>query len=484
MFLSLVLTSTMAQTTADALRYSRITFGGTARSMGMAGAFSALGADFSTLSTNPAGIGLYKRSEFTVSPSVFWAKTTSKYNGTFGEDSRSVFNLSNAGIVISNNLEISRHGTEWKNMQFAFGVNRLNDFNNQMVMNGENLDNSILTYYNELADGTNYQNIWDGANAFDIGPAFDTYLLDTLPGEVALYRNAMPAGGVWQKKMINQWGSTNEFLFSIGGNYNDKLYVGATFGIPYTRFFEESQYTENALADQVAYEDFQDMAVYNYLDARGTGFNFKFGLIYRAQDWLRISGAVHTPTYYKMRENYYSLTRSYFENGDQISSYSPDGYYEYKLNTPWRAIAGLAFIIKKIGIISADYEYADFGKAKFKTTSYSGAWDDYYDINNDINAYYAPTHNFHVGTEWRINNILLRGGYALYASPYQDDFNDGLRSSFTGGIGFRDKYYFVDVAYVYTQENEDYYLYDKKYVNPVMNEKISNSVVLTLGFKF
>ncbi|MDD2323034.1 MAG: hypothetical protein PHT77_09410, partial [Bacteroidales bacterium] len=61
----------VAQTAEDALRYSRITFGGTARSMAMAGAFGALGADFSTLSTNPAGIGVYNKSIVSFTPSVY-----------------------------------------------------------------------------------------------------------------------------------------------------------------------------------------------------------------------------------------------------------------------------------------------------------------------------------------------------------------------------------------------------------------------------
>ncbi len=54
----------LSQTSADALRYSRIDIGGTARYMGLSGAFGALGADFTTASTNPAGLGLYKSSEF------------------------------------------------------------------------------------------------------------------------------------------------------------------------------------------------------------------------------------------------------------------------------------------------------------------------------------------------------------------------------------------------------------------------------------
>jgi len=482
--LSLGYTTISAQTAVDALRNSQITFGGTARYMGMAGAFSAVGADFSTLSTNPAGIGLYKRSEFTISPSVYWAKTSSAYNGSYNEDSKSNFNLSNAGIVIVHDIARQKPGSDWKNMQFGFGVNRYNNFNNRMRIEGPNMDNSLLTAYNDYADGTNYTNLYTGQNAFDIGPAFDTYLLDTLPGETSQYRNAMPPDGVSQRKAMETRGSMNEFLFSIGGNYKDKLYIGATFGIPYTRYFEESVYTEDAMAEVVSYEEFRSFSVRNYLEARGAGFNFKFGLIYRVQDWLRISGAIHTPTWFGIHEEYNTRTDSYFDNGDSYYSKSPLGAYDYKLNTPWRAIGGLAFVIGKIGIISADYEYVDYGNAQFKSRNYYDSWDNFQDLNYDIREYYAKTGNIRVGTEWRINSIMLRGGYALYGSPYKDGFNDGERTSFTGGLGFRDKFYSFDIAYVYTKTNEDYYLYDKQYVNPAKNETVSNSIVATLGFRF
>ena len=40
---------------------------GTARYVGMGGAMEALGADLSTMSTNPAGIGLFRSSQIAVS---------------------------------------------------------------------------------------------------------------------------------------------------------------------------------------------------------------------------------------------------------------------------------------------------------------------------------------------------------------------------------------------------------------------------------
>ena len=57
----LIITSVcFAQNEEDALRYSNLHFGGTARYIGVSGAFGALGADISVLSVNPAGMARYK----------------------------------------------------------------------------------------------------------------------------------------------------------------------------------------------------------------------------------------------------------------------------------------------------------------------------------------------------------------------------------------------------------------------------------------
>ena len=59
-----------SQVVTDAVRYSLLDVGGTARSVGIGGAIGALGADFSVLSTNPAGAAAYRRSEFTFTPAL------------------------------------------------------------------------------------------------------------------------------------------------------------------------------------------------------------------------------------------------------------------------------------------------------------------------------------------------------------------------------------------------------------------------------
>ncbi|MEM9889206.1 MAG: hypothetical protein AAF849_25280, partial [Bacteroidota bacterium] len=58
-----------SQTAADALRYSQLNVSGSDRFIGVGGSMSALGTDYSILSTNPAGLAAYRKSEFVVTTS-------------------------------------------------------------------------------------------------------------------------------------------------------------------------------------------------------------------------------------------------------------------------------------------------------------------------------------------------------------------------------------------------------------------------------
>nr|HPG99937.1 hypothetical protein [Tenuifilaceae bacterium] len=62
-------TQLFSQTIEDGIRFSQTLNGGTARSISLGGAIGALGGDFTSLSINPAGLGVYKSGELTVTPS-------------------------------------------------------------------------------------------------------------------------------------------------------------------------------------------------------------------------------------------------------------------------------------------------------------------------------------------------------------------------------------------------------------------------------
>lgn len=464
-----------AQNDADALRYSMIGFGGTARYTSMGGAFGALGADFSTLSTNPAGIGAYRKNEITFTPSIYTGKTESTYNGTSSEDLRYNFNFSNVGMVCAfkkNNDD--KEG--WKSVNFGFGLNRYNNFHNRIDIEGPNASNSLMNVYLDNAQGKSPDNL----GSFDTQLAFYTYLIDTLSGGTTYYSN-VPLGGLQQRKSIETRGAMQEMVLTLGANYNNKLFIGGTFGFPHIRYNEVSSYSETDAADTLG--NFKSFTYDEDVTTTGSGFNFKFGLIYVPVDAdmlkVKIGAAVHTPTFYSMHENWSDRMSSKFDNGNSYSENSPTGDYNFQLTTPMRTIGSLAIQIGQYGTISADYEFVDYSEARLRAHDYK-----FFDENDNIQKKYTTANNLHFGAEAVLGLFSLRGGYAIYGSPYKSGINDGKKTVISGGFGIIDKGYFIDFAYAHSISDEDYYLYQYDVLNPASLEKTSDNFLITLGFRF
>jgi len=472
--------SISAQTSDDALRFSQNFYEGTARSMAMGGAFGALGADLSTSATNPAGMGLFRADYYSISPEINIRNTSSSYNSTLSTADKSVFNISNFGYVSAIRLG-PENGKSWKFMQFSFGMNRLNNFNSSLDMQGANSKNSKLDVYLENADGVNYEDIANDKNkayTFDLNPAWQLYLIDTIPGYQDWYYSPVPFGGTFQRERLFTKGSINEWYFSFSANYNNFLYLGATIGIDALRYSSSSSYSEYDAADTIPY--FKSWKFNQNLETRGTGINIKVGLIVQPVKWLRVGVAYHSPTwYFNMRDTWYTTTFANLEwTSGNVSS--PTGNYQYKLYTPMKFLADAGLIIANRGSISFEYEYLNYAKAKFKSSSYN-----YLTENGNIQKYFRSTNNFRIGTEWRFGITDVRAGYALYGSPYARKLNDGMRQSFSGGLGVRINRLAIDVAYVYSKMNKDYYFYGTKdiVVNPSKNTFQNHSVVLSFGYR-
>jgi len=468
----------LSQTSTDALRYSRIDIGGTARYMGLSGAFGALGADFTTASTNPAGLGLYKSSEFIITPAVHLGNVESTYKGTWASGQRSNFYLGNIGFVMASKRKSGGSG-----VTFATGLNRLNDFNHRYEMTGTNTNNSLLDTYVQAADGTNFLQIEQDPNgdyAFDLNLAWWSYLLDLAnPNTDNQYISPIPVGSKLQTKSIDTRGSMNEYVFSLGANIKDRLYLGMTLGIPFIRYYESSVYKESNIENS-------DLKYFNRiedLETRGSGFNFKLGFIYRPTDWFRFGAAFHTPSWFSNMKDYWQVTmisEFYTPDNNGNTKYvesSPSGSYNYALQTPFRVQGNLAFIISNIGLVSADYEYADYASARFHASDFS-----FNDENSSIRNSYTGSHQIRVGTEWRYNIFSFRAGGKYFTSPYQDqNLNDGSRFGFSGGIGLKEGWFFMDLAYAYSNMKDKYYFYTN--AESVANITRNHSVLLTLGAK-
>jgi hypothetical protein len=470
-----------SQNSSDALRYSRIYYDGTARFLGMGGAFGALGADFSVLATNPAGIGIYKSSEITVTPSFLINPSSTDYNGGTGNETEFNFALGNFGFVFNIKPHKKDKSSGFKDFNFGFGLNRQNDYNTHLFMHGVNNQSSMMTdYVNTLNNQPTltFGQI-DQKYPFDIALATNANLIyfDSASNK---YACDAPHGGVYQQKTVITSGSINEFDMSFGANYNDKLYFGATIGIPTVRYFEESRYEEFDNKDTIPY--FRSLAYGQYLETHGTGINFKAGIIYRPADWIRFGASIHTPTFYGfMKDKWSSYMTASFDSLESSPQYSPIGYYDYHMTTPFRAIGSIAFIIGQYGLVSAEYEYVNYNQARFSSTSGESVFSD---VNNEIKANYRAPVNIRCGTEWKIQDFRIRGGFGYYGDPYQYGNSTGQKYVASGGLGYRGKHFFADITYAWSVTKQEYYFYDSSIVGPSYNKLYSNNILTTFGFRF
>ncbi|MEI6852585.1 MAG: hypothetical protein WCL06_07060 [Bacteroidota bacterium] len=457
-----------AQNENDALRYSQVYYSGTARATAMGGSFGALGGDFSSLSINPAGIGIYQKSELSVTPSLYFTVLKSTFNNTNTDDRKYNFNLGNFGAVF---VVKPKKESSCKAIQFGIGFNRLNNYNYNSYMEGGNPQSSFFDDMQANAQGNEPQNL----GAFDTKLAFDTYMIDT-SGSLTNYISAIPRAGTLQQKSMDVSGSNNELVITIGGNWNDKLYVGGTFGFPYLRYFENSTYEETDQADTIP--NFKHVTYNQYLETHGSGFNFKLGFIYRITDWVRVGAAVHTPTFYSMKDKWSSDMKSQFDDGSIYSAKSPEGNFDYSLNTPFKANASLAFVIGKVALITGEYEFVDYKGARLKSATYR-----FNSENQAIDNKFAFQSNVRAGFEIKIKQFALRGGYTFSTNPYVDKQFGGNRQAFNGGVGVKFDRFFLDASYSYIMSKEKYYLYPSV-TYPVDNSLTAHSALITFGVKF
>jgi len=499
----------MAQNEVDALRYSQVTAAATARSLGLGGAGGSYGGDFSSLSINPAGIGIYRNSEIMFTPTLRINGMDGTYLGTTSSDNNTKFNLSNFGAVFttaSRGKDYQRNA--WKAFSIGIGYNRVADFNTHGYYQGNNTLSSMTEGF--AADAKLF-----GTSAYTVPPygylGFEGYLTDTAGNSVP-YENIIKKGGsLNQSKAWESKGGINEWTLSLGGNYMEKLMLGATLGITSYKYDRTTTYYEedaslnpNNYFDHMYYDEF--------LSTTGIGVNFKLGAIYKVNDYFRIGGSFHSPTWASFTDisNYDMSTNTEgFKaalggtDKDPVTNVVPldqDGneityQYDYSLRTPWRGVLSATAFMGKYGFVTADYEYAAYNTMKYNFDGQDAAYEN--QVNNAIKDTYRGTHNFRLGIEGKMENYMARLGFAYYSSPYKrSDVFDGQRMDFSAGLGARFGKFFVDLAYVHILQKNAEFAYPvitasdpgmgiRQTPVDLASLKYKNNVIaMTLGLKF
>lgn len=454
----------MAQTDSDLFDFSSIYYQGTAKSAAMGNAMGAVGSDFSAIAINPAGLGMFRKSTFVFTPEFYAISTDSKYKNGSGDDRAFKLPLNNIGLTWTQEF----NGSALKSVSFALGINKLNNYAYNSYVNGDNHNTSLVDAYFTEIEANGIYDDWalEDYSPNGIFPLWEVYLLDF--DDEGYCSTPIPAGGLNQQYGVNKRGSSREFSFAAGFNINEKLFIGASVNIPYFDKTVTKEYKETNLYSG---EYFRNWSQTEIVKNSGAGINAKLGAIVYPVQWLRVGAAFHTPSLYKIDESWNTETYSSFSNNAH-NYISPTGTYTYTVTTPYRLNASAAVIFGNFGMITADYEFVDYSKMRASSYDFN-----YSSFNEYIRDTYKSTSNIRVGTEWRWQTMAFRAGYAFYGSPFGFNETDYRTNSYSLGWGFTYHRFTLDAAYVFSQRQNSYQLYEQYSAYPAFYENQSGDLV-------
>ena len=547
-----------AQSAYDAWLFSENNYEGTARSVAMGNAFTALGGDLGAVSINPAGSAVAGYSQFTLTPAlsistnITTGQSYNEYPATYFQSkqksSMTRVGLPNIGFTLNFNTG-RKSGV--KSYSMGFIANRTNSWNEDLFARGTNNETSFLA-----AAAADAQAEIQWMNNHKAPGEADFTASDFLSDQVYRYMNWKDvvcyrgglfssideegkkfagatenilkggahtlAGEVDQRYGRSVSGNKYEYIFNLGANISDFLYLGFNLGINsinynYSHYFKEGaangnyEEFENVFIDDkgTEYTTYFKNAKYNYTySAEGTGVFAKFGFILTPGNGLRIGAAIQTPTATTIYEEWQegastSFTDSSFDGSEE----SEVGGNEYRLRSPWRANFGAAYTLGRFAVISADYEIAGYGNMKYNIDRYNMSDDtaEYFEmINDDIKNMYGAAHYLRLGAEVKpFAELAVRCGYNLSTSArtheYDADYDEYYKldriygHNVSVGFGYSSKKsFFADLACRYTLPAKEYILPYSDYLastNGALPPEILNihsnwKILLTLGWRF
>ena len=529
-----------AQTIYDATNIAQKELNGTARFVGMGGAMGALGGDISTIGTNPAGIGIYRSNDAMLTFGYSMTGTESNYVGNKFETNKNRWSFDNAGFVIAS--KIGNH-TPLRYVNFGFNYHKSKSFYKNMTMQGlmGSIDNQYVSqvrsmaqqatdaqdyvYHNYNQQRLNWESNdiyrdseagWLGAVGYQGSLLFENRQTGSpdsydpyIPSEADAYFLSRERGGI------------DQYDFNISFNINDRFYFGVTLGaydVDYNKYsLYDEKYAYTLEGDTHVYDD-EGYSLESFNRIHGSGFDFKFGAIFRPieDSPLRIGLAVHTPIYYKLTYTTGALLTSDLYLPDDagnerltrttVDTYSAlggrDMDRDFKLQTPWVFNASLGYTVGNNLALGAEYEYEDYSSMKFKYPEGDEmAWE-----TGEADLCMKGVSTLRLGAEYKpIPAFSLRAGYNYSTAAYKKDAIKALPSNsintdtdfansksmntFTLGIGYRFSSFYADLAYKFDTYKSDFYPFYNDInglVTPPTTEVTNtrSKVLFTLGMRF
>ena len=451
------------------LDLSRTNNSGSARILGLGGAQTAIGGDISSVSSNPAGLGFFNRSEFSFSAQFNGLNTSSDYLNTTVEDSRLNFNIPNLGAVINT----AKSKGKWKSQSFGVSLNRTADFQNQVTYEGLNSNYDFIRYAVQQDNLDGFTDLTDLAFEVDLTTTVDfTYngeseividdqlfpvedvfgripnigetlelternIFDVNTGELGYPNEEFP---VQTQENIDVRGASYQFSIAYGANYDDKVYLGGSIGI--ASFNKE---VERLLIERPTETDLNELRLLDEYEQSGIGINGTLGVIIRPIDQILLGASYTTPTYYSASQIQEIELSAFYNTGDIFSEGIIYEDFDYNITTPSRLKGGVTAFLNKSGFITAEVERINYSVANLSLPSDGFSFSE---ENNTIDRFNNAL-NYRLGAEFRYQIFRVRGGFAYIEDPVENNLEQD-ETQFSFGLGIRKRKYYGDLAIVHS----------------------------------
>jgi len=519
-----------AQDTYESGRLLMNDLNGTARYVGMGGAMEALGAEISTISTNPAGIGLFRHSTVSVSAGLVSQQDVKEFAGKNGTK----MSFDQLGIVYSSRVSRSSF------VNVGFNFHKSHNFN-QILSAANDLRNAslnMLSYHKadleNVRKGGYYWDFNDRGHVIGYESETSPYRAQTFSQADYLNMNALNLEfDVEDKAQMfynaadyymfdrSQRGWISDFDFNVSGNQGDRFYWGVTVGIHDVNYKGYSIYTErlvNGSGSSFGSDDNEDYV--DYIDTRrieGTGIDVKAGIIVRPieDSPFRFGLYVSSPTWYELTTDNDTDFNNDSEYGAEDSWYSGESY-KFRYYTPWKFGVSLGHTFGSSVAAGFTYEFSDYSTAVNRIITDDSNY--YYDSERSyadevmkVNTKNSlkSVHLFKAGVEYKPDtDLALRAGYNYQSSAYnKDGVRDMMLDSpgvsyastsdyvnwkdthrITFGFGYKLSGWNFDVAYQYQLNSGDFYPMQKfendQNVGATKVDYNRHQVLFTVGYTF
>jgi len=489
----LSISSVFSQDLTDAVRFARQDMMGTARFVGMGGAFSSLGGNLSSLKVNPAGSSIFLNNHASGTLDLRIRSNDVNFTDGFTEDNDTTFDLNQGGVVFvfaSNNEDATI-------TKFAYGFNyeQTANFDDNYVARGSNTQ-SIDQFFVDSANGVPldlltplsgesvselYQFLGEteGVVAQDALLGFQSFIIDPVdPTNInnTDYVSNVAGSSFLQDYFIREDGYNGKFSINGSLELNKRFYFGLNLNLHY---MEYDRFTSFFESNSDPNSDINSIRFDNRLRTRSNAFSFQLGTIAKITDQLRAAVSYDSPIWYNVADE---TTQSIRTVSDEFGTSRVDPrilniFPDYNYRTAGKWTAGLSYVFGGKGLLSIDYSIQDYSNAKFSSSRFAL-------LNSSINQNLTSAANLNAGGEYVFKKFKFRAGYFLQETPYENDFIQGDLEGYSFGLGYTFDNINIDLAYSRASMDRNDRLFQTGLNQTAKIQTDVSNIFLTVAFGF